>query len=78
MTSFSSKMDAEGPLAAVLDVIERLPAGGQDHLANAAGAVSALRGAIQAVPVVEPSEASGTSRYRQVHGLEPLEDIHAR
>ena len=75
MTSFSSKMDAEGPLAAVLDVIERLPAGGQDHLANAAGAVSALRGAIQAV---EPSEASGTSRYRQVHGLEPLEDIHAR
>ncbi len=74
MTAFSTTAEVLALLAPVRDAIERLPVDGMDSLGAVTGACERLAAAIAAVAVVDPAEARATHRYRQVHGLAPIEE----
>jgi len=51
---------------------QRLPVGGGQDLAGVVGAHAAFAAAIRSTALVDPIDAVGTDRYRQVHGLPAL------
>jgi hypothetical protein len=73
MATFSTKDEALTLLEAVREHVEQLPVAAVVDLQNAVSALHQLAGAIASIPLVDPTGATGTARYREVHSLDPIE-----
>jgi len=74
MPAFSTRAEALETLGAVRDCAERLPVAGMYDLEVVSAAITRLSYVIGSAPLVDPHEAAGAHRYRQVHQLQPIEE----
>ena len=73
MSTFATRSEAEGAIGHLRTVLERLPVAGSPELARVLGGAEALAGLLRSTDLVDPGQAAGTIRHREIHGLEPLE-----
>lgn len=69
---FSTAAECMEALSRVLELVQKLPVGGAQDLANPVGGVAACAGTIRSTPLVDPKDAQGTTHFRRVHGLPPI------
>jgi hypothetical protein len=74
--TFASKDDLRAALEVLQDVINRLPTGSLFEAERLNGLSSVYADQIlHGTSFVSPSEADGTLRYRESHGLTPIRGI---
>jgi hypothetical protein len=72
-STFAGPAEVIAHLEAALEAAQRLPVTGADDLNLVVDPIVRVALAVRHFPVVEPQLAVGTRRYRERHGLAPIE-----
>lgn len=73
MSTFATKAEALAACHALRETLGRLPGASSAEMEYVTAAVQHVEQALGAFAEVDPADAGGTHRYREVHGLPAIE-----